>query len=46
MQVGVLAGYPLVGIKATLIDGAYHELLNEPEGPELMVDIVNWLDAR
>ena len=26
MQVGVLAGYPLVGIKATLIDGAYHDV--------------------
>ena len=24
MQTGVLAGYPMVGIKATLIDGAYH----------------------
>jgi elongation factor G len=26
MQVGVLAGYPMVGIKATLVDGAYHEV--------------------
>jgi len=26
MQVGILAGYPMVGIKATLIDGAYHEV--------------------
>ena len=26
MQMGVLAGYPLVGIKATLIDGAYHDV--------------------
>ena len=26
MQVGVLAGYPLVGIKAILLDGAYHEV--------------------
>jgi elongation factor G len=26
MQVGVLAGYPLVGIKATLLDGGYHEV--------------------
>jgi len=23
---GVLAGYPLVGIKATLVDGAYHDV--------------------
>ncbi len=26
MQVGVLAGYPVVGIKATLLDGSYHEV--------------------
>jgi elongation factor G len=26
MQYGVLAGYPLVGIKLTLIDGQYHEV--------------------
>uniref|UniRef100_A0A832MUR2 Elongation factor G n=1 Tax=Fervidobacterium pennivorans TaxID=93466 RepID=A0A832MUR2_FERPE len=26
MQVGVLAGYPVVGVKATLVDGSYHEV--------------------
>jgi elongation factor G len=26
MQIGVLAGYPVVGIKATLLDGAYHDV--------------------
>ncbi len=26
MQVGILAGYPMVGVKATLIDGAYHDV--------------------
>jgi elongation factor G len=26
MQYGVIAGYPLVGIKLTLLDGAYHEV--------------------
>ena len=26
MQVGVLAGYPLVGVKAILLDGAYHDV--------------------
>ena len=26
MEQGVLAGYPLVGIKATLLDGAYHDV--------------------
>ncbi|WP_182347947.1 elongation factor G [Tomitella gaofuii] len=26
MQYGVLAGYPMVNVKATLLDGAYHEV--------------------
>ncbi|WP_129336919.1 elongation factor G [Cellulomonas endophytica] len=26
MQLGVLAGFPLVGVKATLLDGAYHDV--------------------
>ena len=26
MQYGVLAGYPLVGLKVTLVDGSYHEV--------------------
>ena len=26
MQVGVLAGYPVVGIRATLIEGSYHKI--------------------
>ncbi|WP_317982595.1 elongation factor G [Nesterenkonia ebinurensis] len=26
MQLGVLAGYPMVGVKATLRDGAYHDV--------------------
>jgi elongation factor G len=26
MQYGILAGYPVVGVKATLIDGQYHEV--------------------
>jgi len=26
MQIGILAGYPMVGIKASLLDGAYHEV--------------------
>lgn len=26
MQLGILAGYPVVGVKASLIDGAYHDV--------------------
>ncbi|WP_062462993.1 elongation factor G [Demequina soli] len=26
MNVGILAGYPMVGVKATLLDGAYHDV--------------------
>ena len=26
MRVGVVAGYPMVGVKATLVDGAYHDV--------------------
>ena len=26
MQLGALAGYPMVGVKATLVDGAYHDV--------------------
>ncbi|SFV20106.1 elongation factor G [Micrococcus terreus] len=26
MQFGILAGYPMVGVKATLVDGAYHDV--------------------
>lgn len=35
-----------VDVELRIIPGAYHEVLNEPEGPELMLDIVEWLDAR
>lgn len=33
-------------IELCIIPDAYHEVLNEPEGPALMRDIVEWLDAR
>lgn len=41
-----VAGTHDVDIELRIVAHAYHELLNEPEGPDLMVDIVNWLDAR
>src|SRR5699024_8362853 len=28
MQLGALAGYPMVGVKATLVDGAYHVVVS------------------
>jgi len=28
------------------LDGLYHEILNEPEGPELLRDIASWIEAR
>jgi elongation factor G len=30
MEVGILAGFPLTGIRATLIDGSYHEVDSTP----------------
>lgn len=33
-------------INLRIIDGAYHELLNEPEGPALMQDIILWMGRR
>ena len=26
LQYGILAGYPVLGVKLTLVDGAYHEV--------------------
>ena len=37
------AANPNADIHLRIVDGAYHELLNEPEGPGLMRDIVIWL---
>ncbi len=30
MEVGILAGFPLTGVKATLVDGSYHEVDSSP----------------
>ena len=40
---GALAAHPRADIHLRIVDGAYHELLNEPEGPGLIRDIVIWL---
>ena len=40
MQSGVLAGYPMVDIKATLLDGAYHEVDSSETGVQGC-----WLDG-
>ena len=40
---GARAAHPDADIHLRIIDGAYHELLNEPEGPGLIRDIIIWL---
>ena len=40
---GARAAHPDADIHLRIVDGAYHELLNEPEGPGLMRDIIIWL---
>ena len=37
------AANPGLDVRLRVIDGAYHELLNEPEGPGLIRDIIAWL---
>jgi alpha-beta hydrolase superfamily lysophospholipase len=34
------------GFERRLYQGLRHEILNEPEGPEVVADIVAWVDAR
>jgi alpha-beta hydrolase superfamily lysophospholipase len=34
------------GVERRLIPNLRHEILNEPEGPELVREIVDWLEAR
>ena len=40
---GARAAHPDADIHLRIVDGAYHELLNEPEGPGLIRDIIIWL---
>ena len=37
------AAHPDADIHLRVVDGAFHELLNEPEGPGLIRDIIIWL---
>jgi alpha-beta hydrolase superfamily lysophospholipase len=34
------------GVERKVYDGLRHETLNEPEGPEVVADIAEWLSAR
>lgn len=34
------------GVERRLYPGLHHEILNEPEGPELVAEIVTWVSAR
>lgn len=43
---GAVAANPEADVHLRIIDGAYHEILNEPEGPGLIRDIVAWLDLH
>jgi alpha-beta hydrolase superfamily lysophospholipase len=36
----------LPNVERRLYPGLRHEILNEPEGPEIVAEIVAWIDAR
>lgn len=36
----------LPGVERRLYPGLRHELLNEPEGPEIVAEIIAWIDTR
>lgn len=36
----------VVDVDLRIIDDAYHEILNEPEGPRLRREIITWLESR
>ena len=41
-----VAANPGADIHLRVVDGAYHEVLNEPEGPGIIRDILLWLGAH
>ncbi|QWW19292.1 lysophospholipase [Schaalia sp. 19OD2882] len=41
-----VSAHPGVDVHLRVVDGARHEVLNEPEGPSIMRDMVLWLDAH
>jgi alpha-beta hydrolase superfamily lysophospholipase len=40
----ILAELP--GVERRVYEGLRHEILNEPEGPEIVAEIADWIDAR
>jgi alpha-beta hydrolase superfamily lysophospholipase len=36
----------LSNVERRLLPGLRHEILNEPEGPELVQEIIAWIDSR
>jgi len=40
----VLEGRP--GVERRVLDGLRHEIFNEPEGPEVVQQVIDWIDAR
>ena len=46
---GSRLAYELIGSTdktLDILDGLYHEILNEPEGPEILQEIEHWLEAH
>ena len=36
----------LTNVDRRVYPGLRHEILNEPEGPEIVQDVIDWLDDR
>ena len=40
----VLEGIP--GVTRTVLDNLRHEIFNEPEGPEVVASVIDWINAQ